>query len=574
MKDKHIRLVLQDDGYDVFSPREGQSWGYRYGPSIMRHPDGKLEAWFASPGAQSQESCPEWETDKAEKTWYSSPRVQNEADWFTYRHSEDDGKTWSDEVVVLHPTADSMDYFSVCDPGVICFGGYYYIGYTSTLFMDGGGVCNNGFVARSQNPDGPYYKWTGTGWGEERATVDEQGKAVTLRWMGRPAPILYYDEPWEYWGAGEFSFVKVGKTLYLYYTWTSKNRDGDSYSQTRVATADLTAGDNWPATIRQQGVAIERPATNCDSCDVIYVEEAEKFVCLCTDKRFTPDSLLAVYESDDGLRFTRVNELRTHVGIKCHNCGLAGGPEHRVSLRDELVVGYAYGDQWGYWGTRFHKAHLELVDAPDFSDAANPSADFPVRACPRPTKLWPIHLTTFPHFYECRLGDAPFEVNLQWLDTCYDQHSCKDLPIEIFNYDTAIVKFEGLCCTPKAPGFTYAKATWQGAVVEFLVYVLPKDAPARRAQHRLVSFKPMQAEYTLSIAEKQCKQVRGMARFDDNSWYEICRTLDGVSCRDYDESLLKVGEDCRITDRGTAGTTSLTVQCQDQSFTVLVHVIP
>lgn len=144
--DKHFRLILKDEGQDIYMPRQCQSWGYRYGPSIMVHGD-ICEAWFASPGDGY------------------------EADWFTYRHSEDGGRTWSEERVVMTPVPNSMDWFSVCDPAVFKYGKYYYIGYTSTVFANGGGVCNNGFVARSTSPTGPFERWCGNGWGEADRTA-------------------------------------------------------------------------------------------------------------------------------------------------------------------------------------------------------------------------------------------------------------------------------------------------------------------------------------------------------------------------------------------------------------------
>lgn len=79
MKDKHFKLILEDEGMDVYMPRDTQDWGYRYGPSIMVH-DGIAEAWFATPGDGY------------------------EADWFSYRRSEDGGKTWSYEKVMMAPT--------------------------------------------------------------------------------------------------------------------------------------------------------------------------------------------------------------------------------------------------------------------------------------------------------------------------------------------------------------------------------------------------------------------------------------------------------------------------------------
>ncbi|MBE6726520.1 MAG: exo-alpha-sialidase [Ruminococcaceae bacterium] len=435
MKKQHLRVRLLDEGTDVFAPREGKTWGYRYGPSIMQYGDGRIDAWFASPGAGGVE-----------------------ADWFTYRHSDDGGVSWTDEKVVLCPTPDSMDFYSVCDPAVIFIDGWYYMGYTSTIFSHAGGVCNNAFVARSRKPDGPWEKWTGSGWGETRETADENGNPLTLRWQGDPAPIVYYDEPWENWGAGEPSFVRVGDTLYLYYTWTSKDKDGVGFSQTRVATADLTAGERWPATLTDRGVAIRRPNGTCDSSDVVYVDGADKFLILCTDRRFTENSCLAVYESDDGLRFTRSCEVRAHVGEKCHNCGIAGGPDRHISLGGETVVGYAYGSQWGYWGTRFHRAVVELTDEPDFSDAANPSSPYPVKPWPMPSDPWPIHLTTVPHAHVMKVSEGPVKIDLRWVDTAYDLRPCPEAEVTVDEYDPMIVRFDGLTCTPLRPGKTSAVA--------------------------------------------------------------------------------------------------------------------
>ena len=52
--------------------------------------------------------------------------------WDVINHkSSTNGTTWTSDAVVMTPTIGTRDNFSVCDPGVIEFGGYYYIGYTS-----------------------------------------------------------------------------------------------------------------------------------------------------------------------------------------------------------------------------------------------------------------------------------------------------------------------------------------------------------------------------------------------------------------------------------------------------------
>ena len=132
---KAADLTLTDEGVDIYQLPGNGNGGWRYGPSYIYYGDGRVDAYFASGGDSG-----EW-------------------DRITYRSSTDDGKTWSAEKIVVYPTPGSMDGNSCCDPGAVYFNGYYYIGYTSTL--NDGGYCNNIFVARSKNPDGPVEKWNG-----------------------------------------------------------------------------------------------------------------------------------------------------------------------------------------------------------------------------------------------------------------------------------------------------------------------------------------------------------------------------------------------------------------------------
>ncbi|HWV64975.1 hypothetical protein [Chitinophaga sp.] len=71
-------------------------------------------------------------------------------DQIAYRHSTDEGNTWTTDSMVLKPTEGTRDQLSVCDPGVIKSGSYYYIGYTST--ENTAGVFNHAYVARSLSP--------------------------------------------------------------------------------------------------------------------------------------------------------------------------------------------------------------------------------------------------------------------------------------------------------------------------------------------------------------------------------------------------------------------------------------
>lgn len=299
----------------------GGTFNYRYGPSIIINDDNSIDAWFASPGGNGQ--------------W----------DWIRYRHSNDNGQTWTNETVVLTPTSGSADNYSCCDPGVIKFGGYYYIGYTSTTDSRG---CNNQlFVARSTSPTGPFDKWNGSGWG------------------GNPQPFITYNGPTDAGGVGEPSFVAKDNTLYIYYSWISRDATDHPLEQTRVATASVT-DVNWPANTSYQGVAINRNMTYIeDSADVKYIDAYGKFFAINTRKRMTTDAFINAYESTDGITFTPANLPKNFIVAGCHNCGLSGNALGHIDLTKNNFIAYAYGfNTWAQWNTYLNPITFSNDDLP------------------------------------------------------------------------------------------------------------------------------------------------------------------------------------------------------------------
>ncbi len=542
---KHFKLMLPDEGKDIYAPRKSQTWGYRYGPTIMVE-DGICHAWFASPG-----DC-------------------YEADWFTYRKSVDGGNTWTDEKVVMAPVPDSMDWFSVCDPAVIKYGEWYYIGYTSTIFANGGGICNNGFIGRSKSPTGPFERWNGNGWGETRVT--ENG---ALRWLGKPAPVIYFDEDWHNWGAGEFSFVIKDTTIYIYYTWTSKDRDGKPIGETRVATADIT-NENWPGQILQQGVAVDRPRTNNDSYDVVYCEDNQKFIALCTDRRFTEDSILAVYESDDGLRFTRVNEIKANTGWMCHNCGISGDAQHHIKKGDTMLLAYAYGNKWGFWGTRLHQYDFDLMDEDFYSETHLQNVHRPVEPMEDPAAFDPSMLyLAKPHFRRLAVGETR-NIPMMTGDVTYAMRPVEG-EVTFFDYDPAILSIENGKATGLSEGYTYVRATYAGLFCEFLVYVdnaHPHINPDWKPhpEKEVTSFVPLISNYTVSLAKREMKQLRGLATYADGTWFELCGD-DGVTYENHSPALFDVRPDGNILPVGLTGEGRVTLVCGAYSFDVTVSVV-
>lgn len=254
-------------------------------------------------------------------------------DQISYQHSNDGGKTWTAETFTLRPTEFSRDGLSCCDPGVAKWGEYYYLGYTST--EDERGTDNNVFVARSKNPDGPWEKWNGNGWG------------------GNPEPVILYHgvgNP-DKFGAGEPCFVVVDGTVYFYYTWD----DGNVVTKLSTASAD---DENWPASLTLKGIAIDKSDkayASADHSDVKYRPDLGRFFAVNTARRMTENSYIQLWSSDNGIKFKLEGELGG-VGFKkgLHNCGWSGDALGHQDPTKPQFIGYAYGlDAWGQWNTWF-----------------------------------------------------------------------------------------------------------------------------------------------------------------------------------------------------------------------------
>ena len=419
---KYIKIHAIDEGEDIYAPSEGEGCGYRYGPTILINADGSFDAYFAAPGAVG-----EW-------------------DWIIYRHSPDGGKTWTDEKAVIKPTAESPDFYSCCDPGVIKIGEYYYLGYTSTT--DEGGVDNNVFVSRSKNPDGPFEKWNGNGWG------------------GKPEPIVDYTGDPTIFGAGEPSFVVKGDTLYIYYTW----RDAGGINQTRVATADAN-DENWPATMEYKGIAIDHSGYEAaDSADVKYVEDFGKFVAINTIRRFTTESFIGCFVSDDGITFKESYVVKENISHCCHNAGISSRPNGHIRLDDGVYLAYAYGDKWAFWSTRMNKIEMTLTDAPDYSELEKENLKTPIIFEKKTWYVNYIGITTEEQVYEVPLEGKKTKVGVCKADKDFNLKAIRS-GVEFTDFDESIISFDGFKIIPKAKGETFVTVRWNGYEDDFLVRV-------------------------------------------------------------------------------------------------------
>jgi len=410
----YLQIEARDEGWDTYLP--GRVYGgYRYGPSMILNDDGSIDLWSAANGTYGY--------------W----------DVITYSRLYNDGRERTKETVAVKPNAGTMDALSTCDPGAIKFGGYYYVGYTST--MDERGVDNDVYIARSKNPEGPYEKWDGKGWG------------------GDPVPLLDWQGDPDSAGAMEPSFILMGDTLYIYCNWSGP---------VLVFTADAT-DENWPATLVQHGEAIPDTYGDIgdvgDSKDVKYVDEFGRFVAVCTTKRFSDESYVSVWESFDGLTFRPAGFVKTNTAKKLHNCGISGRSDGHICAGDPVYLSYAYGPGWGTWATRMHKVTLSLAKEPRTNPKSEQNLDIPVKT--HNERAIPEIITIAAQEPVMTVKDSAYVMIFAYDSDNFNTSLLAG--VKYSGYDKSLIRIVGNTVTATGTGKTRVTATWNGYSCDFIV---------------------------------------------------------------------------------------------------------
>ena len=528
----HVSMNVLDEGYNIYAPVSGSA-GYRYGPSLLINDDGSLDAWFSTPGNNGSE-------------W----------DWITYRHS-DDGVNWSKEKIVLQPTADSMDHYSICDPGVIYFDGYYYLGYTSTIVATDNGINNNIFVARSTSPDGPYEKWNGEGWG------------------GDPEPIIYYNESDDQWGAGEISFVIVDDVLYCYYSWHCEHG-----TYTKVSTAPLS--ENWPSELQYQGICY-RYKNGQDSCDVVYLEEYEKFVSFAICSRFTDGSGVIIYESNDGIDFKKSDMIFTNVAMYAHNMGISKRKDGHLKDDDTKYISYAYSNRansTGKWATRFQEVELIVYESrkkESYDKDGSPSLYSDCSTKSAKTFITGIGLE--PRLIKLEVGDAKTITPL-----AYNQYHGRSQISDVeYEYDENIIKINNNKITALDEGEVEVKMYYGEFYTTFKVIVGDINNSSE-----IVKVEPVEDHITLYLKNENYHsvQIRAYVEFENGKWGEAYNDFtfnhpkypSNINA-EYYELIYEVEDEdiCTVSNTGIVeprkkGKTKVHVYLEDYEFEVDIEV--
>ena len=269
-------------------------------------------------------------------------------DKITWRHSVDGGKTWTDEADALLPSDGKRDAFSVCDPGVAKWGGWYYIAYTST--EEPNGFDNDLYIARSKTPTGPWEKWSGNGWGQD------------------PQPVIDYEpaagHESEVFGAGEPCIVVKDDVVYLYYSYNDYLVESKGYCTTTRVSVASAKDENWPGHLEYKGIALDKSDVfKPDHTDVKYICRSQKFVAIHAERRDTDSSRMRVWESNDGIHFTKGGLIEGELRRGIINAGMSGDAQGQVRYGVQQFLCYAHSDAprvWGRWLTWFQP--LDWVD--------------------------------------------------------------------------------------------------------------------------------------------------------------------------------------------------------------------
>ena len=543
-----VHITFTGEGVDLYKAPNDR-FCYAYGPTYLYNEDGSIDVWYAA--------CSNFMT-----FW----------DCVGYVRSEDGGKTWSMPQVVLYNTPNSEDNFSTCDPGVVYFNGYYYIGYTSTMCE--AGLCNNVYVARSKYPAGPYEKWNGNGWGGEN-----------------PKALFYYDQPNGYFGIGEPSFVELNGTLYIYYELVAQS--GQYYM---LATADAT-DENWPLTMENQGAVYVRGSNEyTDSIDIKYVEEWGKFVGVATGRRMTENGYIAVFESSDGLNFEMVDVVRDGIFPGCHNAGISSRPNGHIRLSedaDRLHVGYSYCLDTG-WNLHAQPIAMTLTNGNDMAaekEKAAYSGEMSVADDALTEKLWnnPVMIAPSEDTYVRTLDTGSFSIAISARSHLFiDRNIMRFCTFAYEVEDESVVTIdENGLVTIHGLGETRILVTVTGenrevGVLGFRTWVkvrIVEEVVNPEWDDSLKLFEPVHSQYVISMNEKdiytpQLRAILTNGNGKVSQAYVLDENFDGdlgMTFTGYDEAVISI--DSRGVVKALAvGETDVTVSCAaGLSFTV--HIV-
>ncbi|QQS06103.1 MAG: hypothetical protein IPK50_04230 [Fibrobacterota bacterium] len=310
--------TLADENYNL---------GFAYGPAIIKEGD-EYHMFVCSNGVIGD--------------------TANITGWDRVRHFKSlDGKAWGPPSIVVQIAPDKhISERSACDPSVVKKDGYWYLYYGGHL----PGIAGVIYVARSRSIEGPYEKWTGSGW----AVNPPQPKPIIYPKVPASNHLTVCDQyhintagDGNYYGAGQPSVVvrSSSNEIWMWYADASLQIDSTyPCSKRRYFLVKSKDGINFglPIAIRHGGSDF---FTYADGGEVKWNEVQQRFEMFQLKQEMHPDKPLEEViqsTSTDGVNWTawqtrlRIPNFSNNIGLMSDKYGSITG--------DSTIL--AFGTPW------------------------------------------------------------------------------------------------------------------------------------------------------------------------------------------------------------------------------------
>jgi hypothetical protein len=238
-----------------------------------------------------------------------------------------DGVNWSDPRIILYPTGEKQQERSCCDPSVVFFQGFWYLFYSGNVVP----YQTVMFVARSNQIDGPYLKYTNRGTWEQ----DPSDPMIIMK-PAKPVP------PPSWYGAGQQTVVVYNNQLLSWYT-----DDTLQYPELRLGLLRFVTsndGVSWSTPVTAKD--FDGSDLNGESVDIKRDANSGEFVLFETrtiEKSNTPPrrTILRRRYSADGIHWSSPEVLCDDFSFP-HFAGNVGvsGDESGTLLPDGTIIAY------------------------------------------------------------------------------------------------------------------------------------------------------------------------------------------------------------------------------------------
>ncbi len=501
---RYLKLEVQDSLGSIAYPEAG-SGAAVFDPCFIQYKNGNIDGWYTVTGSNTGET------------------------WIVHNAYDYNKKTWSAYKSVIQTESGSLDSYSVSQPSAIKVGDYYYIAYTGSSNNEEGtqGNCSGIFVARAANPEGPYQKWNGEGWG------------------GAPRPFIYYDGPDTMQGASGASLIELDGTLYIYYTWNSADLSGNPVNEIRLAKS--SAVDlNWPGALQTYGSVCKGKGRTSD-IEVKYSEETGKMFAIGIESVSDEDSAIVCFEGNTPELLTRVSSVRSGVYNFISSIGISGSvnghlraqnvstPFVMYSYESASGNGYTYRISWS--AARLYLAeHTDISSRPAYlNDGAYITSN-----SGNDNEIMSIYAELA--YQELMLGDTK-SIALSVMDqkgniTVLPESRKAD--VQFSDYDEEIIEIENLVCRPLKSGVTKVKVALDGTNSYFTVAVYADMNDRQESITRIQSF---QDPVRISFSDKSAVQLRALAVNSDGTCEEV---YSNITYSGYDKDIININSEGNV----------------------------